>query len=48
MKIKKYIMKTMCSVLTCTAIMGNAMVAFASEAIVTESPIEGNIGGGRN
>lgn len=46
MKIKKNLIKTMCAALTCTAIMGNVMASYATGAIITETPMDENIGGG--
>lgn len=46
MNIKKNVMKTMCAALACTTIMGNMFAAFATDAIVTEAPLDSDGGGG--
>ena len=38
-------MKTMCAALACTTIMGNMFAAFATDAIVTEDPLDSDGGG---
>lgn len=48
MNIKKNVMKTMCAALAYTTIMGNMFAAFATDAIVTEAPLDSDGGGGKN
>lgn len=45
MNIKKNVMKTMCAALAYTTIMGNMFAAFATDAIVTEAPLDSDGGG---
>lgn len=40
-------MKTMCAALAYTTIMGNMFAAFATDAIVTEAPLDSDGGGGK-
>ncbi len=46
MNIKKNIMKTMCAALVCTTIMSNLIPVYATETIVTETPMDESIGSG--
>lgn len=48
MNIKKCSIKAMCAALACTMFASVLLPAFATEAIVTETPMDENVGGGRN
>lgn len=46
MKIKKNIIKAMCAALVCTTIMNNLISVYATETIITESPMDESSGTG--
>lgn len=46
MNIKKCSIKAMCAALSCTMFASVLLPAFATEAIVTETPMDENVGGG--
>ena len=46
MNIKKCSIKAMCAALACTMFASVLLPAFAIEAIVTETPMDENVGGG--
>lgn len=46
MNIKKNIMKTMCAALACTTIISNLIPVYATETIITESPMDESVGSG--
>lgn len=46
MNIKKCSLKVMCAALAGTMFVSTLLPAFATEAIVTETPMDENVGGG--
>lgn len=48
MNIKKYSIKAMCAALAGTMFASVLLPVFATDAIITETPMDENVGGGRN